>query len=36
VVSFVSGLPMEEQEFEIVAASFGEFLLSTLKDSIEG
>lgn len=35
VVSYVGGLPIEEQKFEIVFTSFGAFLLKTLEDSIE-
>lgn len=36
VVSFISGLPMKDQEFEVVSLTFGEFLLNTLKESKEG
>ncbi|MBN3555708.1 SMI1/KNR4 family protein [Fictibacillus nanhaiensis] len=35
VVSFVSGLPIKEQNFEVEAGSFGEFLLNTLQESME-
>lgn len=35
VVSYISGLPIEEQNFEVEAGSFGEFLLNTLQESME-
>lgn len=35
VVSFISGLPLKEQQFETVAENFGNFLLGILIDSLE-
>lgn len=35
VVSFLSGLPLEEQKFEIITDTFADFLLNLLSDSLE-
>ncbi|MES9684608.1 SMI1/KNR4 family protein [Gottfriedia acidiceleris] len=35
VVSYISGLPLKEQPFEIIAKNFGDFLLDLLNNSLE-
>lgn len=35
VVSYVSGIPLSEQPFEIISKNFGDFLLDLLNDSLD-
>ena len=35
VVSYMPGIDMDEQDFEIIAESFGDFLLELLEDSLD-
>jgi hypothetical protein len=35
VVSFISGLPLNEQSFEMIAENFGDYLSELLNDSLD-